>query len=98
MGLPLAIVAFTVLGLAAAVVIANLSSTSPEDAQIREIDKVGHDVEEATYGPDIHFAARGVDFGTVPLNKEVSYAFSVANVGNETLRISDVRVRVIEGC
>ena len=98
MGLPVAIAAVTVLGLAAAVVIANLSSAGPEDTQIRELDKVGHDVEAATYGPDIHFASRGVDFGAVPLNKEVSYAFSFANVGSETLRIDDVQVRVIEGC
>ena len=49
-------------------------------------------------GPDLHFATTAVDFGVVPLGKEVGYAFSYANVGNEEVRINDVKVSVEEGC
>lgn len=54
--------------------------------------------EPAAAGPDLRFDATGVDFGVVPLNTEVGYAFTYTNAGSETLRIEDVRVRVIEGC
>lgn len=49
-------------------------------------------------GPDLHFATNAVDFGVVPLNTEVGYTFSYANVGNEVLKIEDVKVSVEEGC
>ena len=96
-GLPIALAGLTLLGLAAAVILSNLpgggGTTSP-----REIGQAGHDGQERTQGPDIHFSTTGVDFGDVPLGKEVSYSFSFANVGSETLRILDAKVRVLEGC
>lgn len=54
--------------------------------------------ERAASGPDLRFDANGVDFGVVPLNTEVGYAFTYTNAGSQTLRIQDVRVRVVQGC
>ena len=39
-----------------------------------------------------------VDFGQVPLDKEVRTTFNVKNVGTDTLTLRDVRVRTVEGC
>ncbi len=93
-----AMAALTLLGLGAVVAIATLASKGGGEHTPRETDAAGHEVEATSAGPDIHFAARGVDFGVVPLNKEVSYSFSFANVGNDVLRIQDLQVRVVEGC
>ena len=95
---PAAIAAVTVLGIAAAVIAANLMAGKDGAWPSVELGAVGHDVAEPSAGPDIHFAAKGVDFGKVPLGKEVGYAFSFMNVGTEVLRIEDVQVRVLEGC
>lgn len=97
-GLPLVIAALTAGGLAIAVAAANLSTGSSGSSSFTEIGLAGNEAEGTTLGPDIHFAATGVDFGTVPLNKEVSYAFSFKNIGNDVLRIQDVQVRVVQGC
>ena len=99
-----------VLGLVGAVVIAALAgflilgssgSKSPGAGMpgpVAVTDAGPHVVDPTSDGPRIHFTAKGVDFGTVPLNTEVSYAFSIANVGTGTLRLRDVSVRVLEGC
>ncbi len=39
-----------------------------------------------------------VDFGQVPLDKEVRYAFKIENVGSETLTLRNVSIKVVEGC
>lgn len=57
-----------------------------------------HDVARTTGGADIHFATTSADFGVVPLNTLVGYAFSLANVGDQRLEIEDVNVSVLEGC
>ena len=49
-------------------------------------------------GPAISFEATSVDFGDVPLNTPVSYAFPFANMGDATLQIEDVQVKTLEGC
>jgi hypothetical protein len=97
---PTAIAGLTFAGIVVAIIIANLTAATVEEipAVVQETGVEGHDVEVTSAGADIHFANTGVDFGVVPLNKEVGYEFSYANVGNETLRIEDVRVRVLEGC
>jgi hypothetical protein len=46
-------------------------------------------------GPDLHFATTAVDFGVVPLGKEVGYAFSPMSATRR--RINDVKVSVEEG-
>jgi hypothetical protein len=94
-----AIALLTAGGIAAVFAVANLTAGGGSDgAAVQEVGVTGHDVSPTSGGADIHFANTGVDFGVVPLNKEVGYEFSYANVGNETLRIEDVRVRVLEGC
>jgi hypothetical protein len=44
------------------------------------------------------FEATSVDFGDVPLNTPVSYAFPFSNTGDATLQIEDVQVKILEGC
>lgn len=49
-------------------------------------------------GPAMSFEATSVDFGDVPLNTPVSYAFPFSNTGDATLQIEDVQVKTLEGC
>ena len=49
-------------------------------------------------GPAMSFDVKSVDFGDVPLNTPVSYAFPFANTGDATLQIEDVQVKTLEGC
>ena len=49
-------------------------------------------------GPALSFAVSSVDFGDVPLDTPVSYAFPFANTGDATLQIEDVQVKTLEGC
>jgi len=49
-------------------------------------------------GPAMAFDLKSVDFGDVPLNTPVSYAFPFANTGDATLQIEDVQVKTLEGC
>ena len=95
---PAAVAGLTAIGVIVAILAANLFATAPKPAPVTESGPGGHDVPATSAGPDIHFATTGVDFGHVPLGKEVGYAFSFANVGDAPLRVQDVRVRVLEGC
>jgi len=49
-------------------------------------------------GPAMAFDVTSVDFGDVPLNTPVSYAFPFSNTGDATLQIEDVQVKTLEGC
>jgi len=49
-------------------------------------------------GPAMAFDVTSVDFGDVPLNTPVSYAFAFSNRGDATLQIEDVQVKTLEGC
>ena len=49
-------------------------------------------------GPAMALDVTSVDFGDVPLNTPVSYAFPFANTGDATLQIEDVQVKTLEGC
>jgi len=51
-----------------------------------------------TGGPAMAFDVTSVDFGDVPLDTPVSYAFPFANRGDATLQIEDVQVKTLEGC
>lgn len=95
---PAAIAAATGLGIAALIVAGSFFGNGAGQLRPVELGATGHDVAVPTAGPDIHFAVRGVDFGDVPLGKEVGYTFSFANVGSELLRVEDVEVRVVQGC
>jgi len=57
-----------------------------------------HPTAVSTGGAELHFTTTSVDLGVVPLDTEVGYAFSYANVGAKTLRIQDVNVRAVRGC
>jgi ABC-type lipoprotein release transport system permease subunit len=49
-------------------------------------------------GPRLHFPVASIDMGQVPLNTNVSYAFAMANVGDDAAHIEDIGVSVLEGC
>ena len=49
-------------------------------------------------GPRLHFPVDEIDMGQVPLNTNVSDAFSVMNVGNAAVEIQNVEVSAVEGC
>lgn len=49
-------------------------------------------------GPRLYFPVEGVDLGRVPLHTVVSHAFDLRNVGDATLRVEDVQVKMLEGC
>ncbi len=49
-------------------------------------------------GPRLYFPVDAIDMGQVPLNKNVSYAFAMTNVGDGAATIEDVDVSVLEGC
>ena len=95
---PLIIAGLTVAGVIAVLAVANLAPKGARGPAATAGPAVSQDVARTTNGADIHFGLTEVDLGTIPLGKEVGYAFSYANVGNETLRIDDVQVRVLEGC
>lgn len=49
-------------------------------------------------GPAMAFEATSVDFGDVPLDTPIEYAFPFSNTGDATLQIEDVQVKTLEGC
>ena len=49
-------------------------------------------------GPAMAFDLKSVDFGDVPLDTPVNYAFEFSNKGDATLQIEDVQVKTLEGC
>ncbi len=49
-------------------------------------------------GPRLYFPVDSIDMGQVPLNRNVSYAFAMTNVGDDAARIEDVDVSILEGC
>jgi len=73
-----------------------------EDAARKDITPVTEEKTEGAAtrqgGPAMAFDAKSVDFGDVPLDTPVSYAFEFANVGDATLQIEDVQVKTLEGC
>ena len=49
-------------------------------------------------GPALAFDVTSVDFGDVPLDTPVNYAFGFSNQGDATLQVEDVQVKTLEGC
>ncbi|MDP2663741.1 MAG: DUF1573 domain-containing protein [Dehalococcoidia bacterium] len=39
-----------------------------------------------------------VDFGQVPLDKEVTHSFRIKNSGTGTLNLANVSIKVVQGC
>lgn len=58
----------------------------------------GQPAQGAASGPKISVDEDSVDFGRVPLDKEVRKVFNVKNVGSETLQLRQVQVKVLQGC
>lgn len=69
-------------------------SLSPVAETTRESQPLGSNHA----GPAIDFPVTEVDFGQIPLDTPVSYAFEFANVGDAPLQIEDVQVKILEGC
>ncbi len=65
---------------------------------LAETTRESSPVARSQGGPSIDFPVTEVDFGQVPLNTEVSYAFEFSNVGDAPLQIQDVQVKMLEGC
>ncbi len=49
-------------------------------------------------GPRISIDKESVDFGKVPLDKEVRAVFTVKNIGTDTLTLRDVKLALVQGC
>jgi len=49
-------------------------------------------------GARLYLPVESVDLGEIPLKTVVSHAFDLRNVGDATLRIEDVQVKMLEGC
>ena len=97
--------AVAVVGLAVVVLaVFGMTRSGGEQATARQdITPVVEEKTEATTttrqgGPAISFEATSVDFGDVPLDTNVSYAFPFSNTGDATLQIEDVQVKTLEGC
>ena len=62
------------------------------------VEEEGTQTAPRAGGPAMAFDVTSVDFGDVPLDTPVSYAFPFANRGDATLQIEDVQVKTLEGC
>jgi hypothetical protein len=49
-------------------------------------------------GPRLYAPIQTIDLGQVPFNTVVSKSFDLKNVGDATLKIQDVQVKMLEGC
>ncbi len=72
------------------------TATQPNITPVAEEKTEGATTRQG--GPAMSFEATSVDFGDVPLNTSVSYAFEFSNKGDATLQIEDVQVKTLEGC
>ena len=70
----------------------------PLAAQVAETPSVSADAQPFQGGPRLYLPVASVDLGQVPLKTVVSHAFDLRNVGDATLRIEDVQVKMLEGC
>jgi hypothetical protein len=82
--------------------VVGMTRAGNEDTAGQDITPVAEEKTEGATtrqgGPAMFFDATSVDFGDVPLDTPVSYAFEFANTGDATLQIEDVQVKTLEGC
>ncbi len=98
---PTAVVAGVVGIIALFVALAAVGGGQSQSAvtPVSESNGGSHAAVSRTGGPAIHFPTTSVDFGQVPLDTSVSYAFEFVNTGDDTLRIEDLsQMKVLEGC
>jgi len=62
------------------------------------VEEKGTETAPRQGGPAMAFDTTSVDFGDVPLDTPVNYAFEFSNQGDATLQIEDVQVKTLEGC
>jgi hypothetical protein len=70
----------------------------PFAAQVAETPSDSAGAQPFQGGPRLYLPVASVDLGQVPLETVVSHAFDLRNVGDATLRIEDVQVKMLEGC
>jgi hypothetical protein len=70
----------------------------PFAAQVAETPSDSAGGQPFLGGPRLYLPVESVDLGQVPLKTVVSHAFDLRNVGDATLRIEDVQVKMLEGC
>lgn len=85
-----AVVALAVLGAAAFFI---LRPSQPAGLQ-------GGLSDVADYVPlgDLAVSQQSVDLGRIPLDTDVTQVFRLRNIGQETLRLGKVSIKVLEGC
>jgi hypothetical protein len=98
-----AIVALGLVGIVALVVSLTMIGGKGGQSQVAltpvsESNGASHAAPPRKGGPAIQFQTSSADLGQIPLDVPVSYAFGFANVGDDTLRIEGVDVKVLEGC
>ncbi|MDP2949587.1 MAG: hypothetical protein Q8P22_08635 [Chloroflexota bacterium] len=91
------VVALAAVLIAVVVVGQGKSQEGPTVRPVAEVTPAGGDTSYQG-GPRMRFAVQAVDFGKVPLDVPVRYAFEFTNVGDATLQITDVDVKLLEGC
>jgi len=70
----------------------------PFTAQVAETPSDSAGAQPFQGGPRLYLPVASVDLGQVPLETVVSHAFDLQNVGDATLSIEDVQVKMLEGC
>jgi hypothetical protein len=70
----------------------------PFAAQVAETPSDSAGAQPFQGGARLYLTVASVDLGQVPLETEVSHAFDLRNVGDATLMIEDVQVKMLEGC
>ena len=76
----------------------NGGAKEPFAAQVAETPSDSAGGQPFQGGPRLYLPVESVDLGQVPLKTVVSHAFDLRNVGDATLKIEDVQVKMLEGC
>ena len=76
----------------------NGGGKEPFAAQVAETPSDSAGGQPFQGGPRLYLPVESVDLGQVPLNTVVSHAFDLRNVGDATLKIEGVQVKMLEGC
>jgi len=75
------------------------ANSDHQDSEVMPVaEETGTPTAPRQGGPAMAFDVTSVDFGDVPLDTPVNYAFDFSNVGDATLQIEDVNVKTLEGC
>lgn len=90
-GIVALVVAFAVAG-------GRSGQSQPALTPVSESNGGSQAASSRTGGPAIYFPVTSADFGQVPMDTPASYAFEFANMGDGTLRIEGVDVKMLEGC